>query len=93
MKGEEFLICNVNASAASRYVVTRMLVQAGFRVVEAMTGEEAVKAAVCEGPQLLSHLGEVGGEHRRSDVDRAGRGVGGHLGILRPGRIPVACGS
>ncbi len=53
MKGEEFLICNVNASAASRYVVTRMLVQAGFRVVEAMTGEEAVKAAVCEGPQLM----------------------------------------
>jgi len=64
MTSDEPLICNVNGSAASRYVVSRMLAQAGFRVVEVMTGEEAVAAAVCEHPQLMIldlRLPDIGG--------------------------------
>ncbi len=53
MNSEELLICNVNDSAASRYVITRMLTQAGFRVVEVMNGEDAVTLAARDRPHLM----------------------------------------
>jgi len=53
MNSDELLICNVNDSPASRYVITRMLSQAGFRVVEVANGEEALALALREPPHLM----------------------------------------
>jgi signal transduction histidine kinase len=47
------LICNVNDRDAARYVITRMLERAGFRVVEAATGGEALELARRERPAAM----------------------------------------
>ena len=53
MNSDELLICNVNDNPASRYVITRMLTQAGFRVVEVVDGEQALAVAAREHPHLM----------------------------------------
>jgi PAS domain S-box-containing protein len=47
------LILNIDDTASSRYTKTRMLRQAGFRVVEASTGAEALRAVREESPHLV----------------------------------------
>jgi PAS domain S-box-containing protein len=47
------LILNVDDTASSRYAKTRILRQAGYRVVEASTGEEALRAVREESPHLV----------------------------------------
>ncbi|MEJ1966115.1 MAG: response regulator [Gammaproteobacteria bacterium] len=47
------LILNVDDTASSRYAKTRVLRQAGYRVVEATTGEEALRAVREESPNLV----------------------------------------
>jgi PAS domain S-box-containing protein len=46
-------ILNVDDSQAGRYSITRTLVQAGFDVLEAATGEEAVSVAGAREPDLI----------------------------------------
>jgi signal transduction histidine kinase len=53
MTGDEPLICNVDDNPASRYVITRMLRQVGFRVVEVASGEQALALAARERPNLM----------------------------------------
>ncbi len=53
MNSDELLICNVNDNLASRYVITRMLTRAGFRVVEVADGEQALVVAAREHPHLM----------------------------------------
>jgi len=45
-------ILNVDDNEASRYAITRMLQQAGFTVMEAATGEEALNLAI-KNPDLI----------------------------------------
>jgi signal transduction histidine kinase len=47
------VICNVNDREAPRYVITRMLTRAGFRVVEACNGMEALAVARRERPAAI----------------------------------------
>ncbi|HEY0137888.1 MAG TPA: response regulator [Nannocystis sp.] len=47
------VICNVNDREAPRYVITRMLTRAGFRVVEAVNGMEALAVARDERPAAI----------------------------------------
>src|SRR3569833_2119411 len=47
------LILNVDDTASSRYNKTRVLKQAGYRVIEATTGEEALRAVREESPNLV----------------------------------------
>jgi PAS domain S-box-containing protein len=47
------LILNVDDTASSRYTKTRILRQAGYRVVEAATGAEALRAVREESPGLV----------------------------------------
>ena len=47
------LILNVDDTPSSRYTKTRILRQAGYRVVEASTGEEALRAVREESPHLV----------------------------------------
>jgi PAS domain S-box-containing protein len=46
-------ILNVDDSEAGRYTTTRMLTQAGFEVLEAGTGQEAVRLAGANTPDLI----------------------------------------
>jgi PAS domain S-box-containing protein len=47
------LILNVDDTASSRYNKTRILKQAGYRVIEASTGADALRAVREEGPNLV----------------------------------------
>ena len=47
------LILNVDDAEASRYARSRVLTQAGYRVIEAANGEEALLIAATLGPQLI----------------------------------------
>ncbi|HTU58402.1 MAG TPA: response regulator, partial [Polyangiales bacterium] len=47
------LILNVDDTASSRYTKTRILKQAGYRVIEASTGQEALRAVREETPNLV----------------------------------------
>ncbi|WP_119156677.1 hybrid sensor histidine kinase/response regulator [Caldimonas tepidiphila] len=47
------LILNVDDNDAARYVKTRVLTLAGFRVVEARTGQEALELTRSEAPELV----------------------------------------
>jgi len=47
------LILNVDDTASSRYNKTRVLKAAGYRVIEATTGEEALRAVREESPSLV----------------------------------------
>jgi PAS domain S-box-containing protein len=51
--GPASLILNVDDTEAGRYAISRVLSQAGFRVVEATTGEEAVAVARAADPALI----------------------------------------
>ena len=50
---DEIIICNVNDREAPRYVISRMLTRAGFRVIEANNGEEALTLARRELPTAM----------------------------------------
>src|SRR5579862_2281629 len=52
LKGEMLTIINVDDNAANRYVVSRTLRNAGFCVVEAMSGAEAIRLAA-DRPDLM----------------------------------------
>jgi PAS domain S-box-containing protein len=52
-RADAYTILNVDDSEAGRYVTTRTLAQAGFKVVEASTGAEAVEAARDRDPDLI----------------------------------------
>src|SRR4051794_20904590 len=47
------LILNIDDTSSSRYTKTRILKQAGYRVIEATTGEEALRAVREESPSLV----------------------------------------
>src|SRR5688572_29437840 len=47
------LILNIDDTASSRYTKTRVLRQAGYRVVEASTGTEGLRAVREESPALV----------------------------------------
>jgi CheY-like chemotaxis protein len=47
------LILNVDDNEAMRYAMTRLLENAGLRVVEATTGEEAIRVAASKKPYLV----------------------------------------
>ena len=47
------LILNIDDTASSRYTKTRILKQAGYRVIEATTGEEGLRAVREESPSLV----------------------------------------
>ena len=47
------LILNIDDTPSSRYAKTRILRQAGYRVVEASTGAEALRAVREESPNLV----------------------------------------
>jgi PAS domain S-box-containing protein len=47
------LILNIDDTSASRYTKTRILKQAGYRVIEASTGEEGLRAVREEAPNLV----------------------------------------
>ncbi len=47
------IICNVNDREAPRYVITRMLTRAGFHVIEAATGEQALAVARRDHPAAI----------------------------------------
>src|SRR4051812_41641810 len=47
------LILNVDDTASSRYNKTRILKQAGYRVIEASTGEDGLRAVREEAPNLV----------------------------------------
>src|SRR6188768_2229768 len=47
------LVLNVDDTSSSRYTKTRILKQAGYRVVEASTGQEALRALREESPALV----------------------------------------
>ena len=47
------LILNIDDTPSSRYNKTRILKQAGYRVIEASTGEEALRAVREESPNLV----------------------------------------
>ncbi|WP_395406055.1 response regulator [Pseudoduganella sp. UC29_106] len=49
----EDLILNVDDTDAARYAKTRILTRAGFRVIEAATGEEALARAAGDSPALV----------------------------------------
>lgn len=53
MNPEPELILNVNDTEPNRYVTTRILSRAGFRVIEAATGAEALRLAGRERPRLV----------------------------------------
>jgi PAS domain S-box-containing protein len=60
----ELLVLNVDDSEAGRYATSRALTQAGFRVVEASTGEQAVAVARAQDPDLIVldvHLPDMSG--------------------------------
>jgi len=50
---DEELILNVDDTDAARYAKTRILTRAGFRVIEASSGEEALAKAASEDPALV----------------------------------------
>ena len=47
------LILNIDDTSSSRYTKTRILKQAGYRVIEASTGEEGLRAVREESPNLV----------------------------------------
>lgn len=49
----DFLILNVDDTDATRYAKSRVLVKAGFRVIEAANGEDALAMAQSEQPHLI----------------------------------------
>src|SRR5262245_25246458 len=49
----EELILNVDDTEAARYAKSRILTRAGFRVIEAATGTEAIAKAKSECPALV----------------------------------------
>ena len=59
---------NVNDDDATRYLLTRSLERAGFTVIEATTGDEALVAAVIACAEALLRVGGVDG---RALVERA----------------------
>ena len=52
-KAEPFTVLLVEDTEDNRFMMRRLLEMAGYRVVEAMNGEEAVKFAQAESPQLI----------------------------------------
>jgi signal transduction histidine kinase len=50
---KQALVLNVDDTDAARYAKTRMLVRAGFNVIEAATGAEALRRARAELPDLV----------------------------------------
>jgi len=46
MNWQEFTVLNVNDDPANLYTISRMLKQAGFKVIEALSGAEALKMLV-----------------------------------------------
>ena len=46
-------ILNVNDDEASLYAYSRVLTRAGYRIIEARTGKDALRAAVREQPALI----------------------------------------
>jgi two-component sensor histidine kinase len=53
MQPESETILNVNDDEAGRYATTRILTRAGFRVLEAATGQEALDIARAQHPPLV----------------------------------------
>ena len=52
-KAEPFTVLLVEDTEDNRFMMRRLLEMAGYRVVEAMNGEEAVKRAKAESPSLI----------------------------------------
>ena len=49
----DFLILNVDDTEAARYAKSRVLSRAGFRIIEAANGEDAISLAKTEKPNLI----------------------------------------
>src|SRR5262245_14159571 len=52
-KAEPLTVLLVEDTEDNRFMMRRLLEMAGYRVIEAMNGEEAVKLAKTESPQLI----------------------------------------
>ena len=52
-KAEPLTVLLVEDTEDNRFMMRRLLEMAGYRVIEAMNGEEAVKLAKAESPQLI----------------------------------------
>ena len=52
-KADSLTVLLVEDTEDNRFMMRRLLEMAGYRVVEAMNGEEAVKLAKSESPQLI----------------------------------------
>src|SRR5215204_4579226 len=52
-KSEPVKVLLVEDTEDNRFMMRRLLEMAGYRVIEAMNGEEAVKLAEAESPQLI----------------------------------------
>jgi signal transduction histidine kinase len=53
MQGGSVVVLNVNDNDASRYVVSRMLEKAGFSVLEAATGQQALELTRSASPSIV----------------------------------------
>lgn len=76
MDPDEPLVCNVNDHEAARYVITRMIRHAGFPVVEAETGAQALTVARRDRPAVMLldlQLPDINGDEvcRRLKADPA----------------------
>ena len=49
----EFSILNADDTEAARYAKSKILVRAGFRVIEASNGHDALALALAEQPDLI----------------------------------------
>jgi PAS domain S-box-containing protein len=78
MSGAAETILNVDDSEAIRYAKSRILRRAGYRVLEAATGTEALRLVVAEGPALVLldvNLPDIHGLEVCRRIKEANRGV------------------